>query len=277
MIKGVKMTLLKNIFEKISSITTSGIEVKSLSEDEVEVIVAEIKDLNPSEKEFIKNKLVEISKGRSSSYDPDIIAKKIYDNLFRDDGTLKDSRIVSGFAAEFFLICILIDNGFEQQFCYKNLEENSAKKGFDGLYQMNEEIWLVESKSTQEEDSISHKTTIKRAYDGITDQLAGKTKNDPWETAANHAGAFKSSDSLINKLEKLSTDYTSRNYKLLSECNLIIGSTIIHKNTSLGVSDSKKIDDYIGGHQVKNEKVVAMNLSEQDLFVEIMKEIANDK
>ena len=77
MIKGVKVTLLKNIFEKISSITTSGIEVKSLSEDEVEVIVAEIKDLNPSEKEFIKNKLVEISKGRSSSYDPDIIAKKI--------------------------------------------------------------------------------------------------------------------------------------------------------------------------------------------------------
>ena len=40
MIKGVKVTLLKNIFEKISSITTSGIEVKSLSEDEVEVIVA---------------------------------------------------------------------------------------------------------------------------------------------------------------------------------------------------------------------------------------------
>ncbi|QLB51676.1 hypothetical protein FFV08_02725 [Streptococcus sanguinis] len=277
MIKGLKMTLLKNIFEKISSITTSGIEVKSLSEDEVEVIVAEINSLNPSEKDFIKNKLVEISKGRSSSYTPNIIAKKIYDNLFRDDGTLKDSRIISGFAAEFFLICILIDNGFEQQFCYKNLEENSAKKGFDGLYQINEEIWLVESKSTQEGDNISHKTTIKRAYDGITDQLAGKTKNDPWENAANHAKSFKSSESLIHKLEQLSIEYTRENYKKLSECNLIIGSTVIHKNTAFGIIDSKKIDDYLVGHQVKNEKVVAMNLSEQDLFVEIMKEIANVK
>lgn len=40
----------------------------------------------------------------------------------------------NGAISEFLLICILLwKKVFSQEYCFKNLEENSAKKGFDGL------------------------------------------------------------------------------------------------------------------------------------------------
>ena len=47
----------------------------------------------------------------------------------------------------------------------------------------------MESKSTK---TKSHKTNIDNAYNGIKNQIEGKTENDPWENAVNHAKAAES-------------------------------------------------------------------------------------
>lgn len=272
------MTLLNNQFVPISNIT--GNCVNSLSDSEIELLISDISSLTQDEKKFIENHLVEISKGLGSPYPVKTIANKIYQTLCKFDRTtptvtgLKDPRINSGFAAEFFLICILRDNNFEQQFCYRNLEENSAKKGFDGVYTKHGEIWLVESKSTHTYGN-NHKTTIKRAYDGINDQLSGNTSNDPWENAVSHVKASTSDKSLEAKLVKYSVDYMNEDYIKLSESNLIIGSTVVKQNLGNYYNDVQNIEDCIKNHKTMNEKIVAINLSDQQIFIDVMEEIAN--
>ena len=176
----------------------------------------------------------------------------------------------------FFLICILKQSGFEQRFCYKNLEENSAKKGFDGLYKHNSEIWLVESKSSYTGHNNSHKNTIKKAYDGISNQLSGKTSNDPWENAANHSKVW-GDGSLVKKLESLSMDYVSGNYKLIDECSVILGTTLVKSDRALVEKDKEKIYEYVVDHKALNEKIVAINLLKNDIFLDILRVIKDGK
>lgn len=271
------MTLLKNTFIPISNYVKN--QVSSQSGNTVEIVFVDIPRLTSSEKKFIEKNLVEISKGVGCSYSVEKMARKIYSTLGKFDKTTNsviepvDPNRNSGFAAEFFLICILRDNGFEQHFCYRNLEENSPKKGFDGLYIKNGEKWLVESKSTH--TSKTHRTTIKRAYDSINNQLEGRTNNDPWENAASHAGLSRKNRSLVRELENLSEEYMDGNYKLLSDCNLIIGSTVIDQQISGIPSDIQKISEEVGSHKAYNEKIVTMNLDNQHIFIDVMEEIAN--
>lgn len=274
----MNISLLNNQFLQISQVTTPLTQVNSLSKNEIEILVANIDNLSQDEKDFIKSNLVEIAKGSGSTYSVNTIANKLYSNLFNKDGSLKSDDIISGFGAEFFLICILKDNNFEQCFCFRNLEENSAKKGFDGVYQKDGEVWISESKSSyaRATHNNSHKTTIKRAYDGINNQLLGRTSNDPWENAANHALSSKSSTTLVAELEKLSEDYIDGNYKQVSDCNLIIGSTVIDVDIGKTDGDIKNFYNYISNHKALNEKIIAINLSKKDIFIDIMKEIAND-
>lgn len=272
------MTLLNNKFTPISQVTNN--RINSLSGSEIEVLTSDISSLTQIEKKFIEEHLVEIAKGIESTYPANIVAKKIYRTLCKFDKTSstvigqKDPRINSGFAAEFFLICILRDNEFAQQFCYRNLEENSAKKGFDGLYARDGEMWLVESKSTHTAGN-THQTTITRAYDGITDQLDGNTSNDPWENAASHVKNATSNMSLVARLEQYSIDYMSGNYRKLSDSNLIIGSTVVNENCNDSGNGVQNIDSYIATHQTLYEKIVAINLSDQQIFIDVMEEIAN--
>lgn len=272
------MTLLNNKFTPISQITNN--RINSLSGSEIEVLTSDISSLTQIEKKFIEEHLVEIAKGIGSTYPANIVAEKIYRTLCKFDRTSstvigqKDPRINSGFAAEFFLVCILRDNDFKQQFCYRNLEENSAKKGFDGVYTKGDELWLVESKSTNSSDCM-HQTTIQRAYDGITKQLNGNTSNDPWENAASHVKNSTSDKSLVARLEKYSTDYMKENYRKLSDCNLIIGSTVVSEDICASAKSIQNIDKYIHKHRTMNEKIVAINLKKQQIFIDVMEEIKN--
>ena len=65
-----------------------------------------------------------------------------------------------------------LKNTVKQEFLFFNLEENSIKKGFDGLFSKDSETFLVESKSgTILTKGISHRTKLKTAY---TDSLSGR-------------------------------------------------------------------------------------------------------
>lgn len=269
------MSLLGNSFENISTI--DGKLMESLSKNKIEALFAPIDTIDLQEIEYIKGHLVEITKGPGSSYSVGIIAKKLYDNFFiSTDGKKerKSENIISGLVAELFLIFILKERGFEQRFCYKNLEENSAKKGFDGLYKYNNEIWLVESKSSYSGHNDSHKKTIKKAYDGISNQLSGVTSNDPWENAANHSKIW-GDDNLVKKLEQLSMDYESENYLKIGECNIILGTTLINSNIASIVKDKVIFHKYVANHKALNEKIVAINLLNCEVLLDILKEIVD--
>lgn len=273
------MTLINSRFQQISNYLDNN-KKSNLDIENIEALVLDIQSLTSLEKEYIEKNLVEISKGIDSNFDANIIAEKICSTLGNYDRVAKTvlepinvSRN-SGFAAEFFLICILRNNGFEQNFCYRNLEENSPKKGFDGLYTKNEEPWLVESKSAHSQ-AFNHLTTIKRAYSSLSQQLSGMTNNDPWENAATHAKVSRGNKSLVQSLEKLSMEHMQGNFFKMSDCNVIIGSTIVRKETVGIPSNIQEIIDNISIHETKKEKVVMINLEDQNIFLEVMKEIAN--
>ncbi len=61
----------------------------------------------------------------------------------------------------------------------------------------------------------------------------------------------------------------------MSDCNVIIGSTIVRKSTVGIPSNIQEIIDNISIHEIKKEKVVMINLEDQNIFLEVMKEIAN--
>lgn len=273
------MTLINSRFQQISNFLDKN-QTSNLDIENIEALVSDIQVLTSSEKEYIEKNLVEISKGIDSNFDAKIIADKICSTLGNYDSVAKTvlepinvSRN-SGFAAEFFLICILRNNGFEQNFCYRNLEENSPKKGFDGLYTKNNEIWLVESKSAHSQN-FNHLTTIKRAYSSLSQQLSGMTNNDPWENAATHAKVSRGNKSLVKSLEELSMNHMQGEFFKMCDCNLIIGSTIVRKNTIGIPTNIQEIIDNISTHGTKKEKVVMINLEDQNIFLEVMKEIAN--
>jgi len=174
----------------------------------------------------------------------------IYDNTFDDEdiqlvkeqlkewfkGKKGDENKQSGFVAEF--ICHLYINqlNYEQHFLFTNLEEKgSMKKGFDGLYQMDDEMWLYESKSSlPTTKSATHNSNIGEAYRDIRDKLQGKriasTGNpiSPWDNAIHHAKVADIDDNktLIENLKEFRKRFEKKDFENIKNFNVIPSSTI---------------------------------------------------
>lgn len=236
-------------------------------------IVTEITHLSDEDKEFILEYLVEISGGRESTYSAKTIATKTSQFL-----RAMDQNKFNGATAEFFLVCILRKAGFVQEFCYKNLEEGSIKKGFDGVYSKDSHIWVAESKSSESEAShrYNHKNTIDKAYSSLEKLIGGKTKNDPWENAVNHAKSAGSDKSLIKKLTKLSENYIDGNVSQIENESIIIGSTVIAQETMRIESGIDEIDNIIIKHKAKNETVAIINLKSCDILKDFLDEVVKN-
>lgn len=240
-----------------------------------------IDSLSDSDKDFIRNNLLEINSGRDSDLDLKSETIELVNYLSRLDINKRNGAI-----AEFLLICILREKGFSQEYCFKNLEENSAKKGFDGLVCKDEQFWLVESKSTQINHGNSHRNTVYRAYNGLKKQLSGANIkiNNPWRNAWNHMKIAGSTEDLQKSIANLSTNYSQKKYSTIENHKIVIGSTVIPdsktKNKSIAnISDIdnsiKSIDSYIKNHQSEDELVVAINLKTIEVVIDFFKEIAN--
>lgn len=173
--------------------------------------------------------------------------------------------------------------GFSQEYCFRNLEENSAKKGFDGLVLEGERFWLLESKSSQIGHNNSHRNTVYRAYNGLKKQLSGENEkiNNPWRNAYNHTKIAQSPHSLVQKVAELSTDYTNGNYFKIEDNNVIIGSTIIpdkrgnHHINEINFEIST-LNNFIKNHQSKDEIIIAINLQTIEIFLEYLEEIIDE-
>lgn len=248
--------------------------IKATIKDSIEMVITDIQFFSDDEKQYIEENLVEIAKGRDSNFPVKTIAKKILKFM-----SGQDIKTINGAAAEFFLVCILRKQGYSQEYCYRNLEENSIKKGFDGVFIKDDVLWLAESKSS---DSLTvhdnkHQVTISKAYRGISKQLCGGGTNDPWENAANHARATRSSDALIKRLTQLSVDYTDDNYQSIEKSNVILGSTVIATNISMINKETSIIEGYLNNHVANNELVVVVNLRDSQILTQFLEEVGDGK
>ena len=153
-----------------------------------------IEQLSETDKTFIKENLLTIISGRESSLSLKEEARELLNYLGRIDINKRNGAI-----AELVVICLLRTKGFSQEYCFRNLEENSAKKGFDGLVLEGEKFWLLESKSSQIGHNNSHRNTVYRAYKGLEKQLSGENEkiNNPWRNAYNHTKIAQSPHSLV--------------------------------------------------------------------------------
>ncbi|NHI69172.1 hypothetical protein [Lactococcus garvieae] len=237
------------------------------------VIVVDIEDFSDEEKQYISEKLVEICKGASSSYPASVVAQKLLEQFKKASDKNKN-----GLSAEFLQAIILRNQGFSQKYLFSNLEENSAKKGFDGFYMFNGDNWILESKSSfiQTAHQNKHKTTIDRSYRGIVEMVSGNTSNDPWENAANHVQiADNANKSLLKKLEDLSVDYMNNRFQRIDDLRIIVGSTVVSDSISLIEKDTESIQKYITNHQAKEELIVVVNYKHIELLFAVLEEIAN--
>ena len=172
-------------------------------------------------KSKINDELVDIYFGDS---DFDInTAKKDFYSLLNGKDDKKKYGIVSEFFAHLFLRTI----GYTQECIFRNLEERSLKKGFDGFYKMSNEFWIVESKSGYTQ--CIHKDKIKEALDDIEDKIYNTSGNNPWMNAVNHIHNLQNGNEDLNltkRVKELSKDYINKIKHHSSEFNLIPVSTI---------------------------------------------------
>lgn len=194
------------------------------------------------------------------------------------DSKKKDNRAKNGFIAEFICHLYLRYTKFEQYSLFKNLEENGPKKGFDGLYLFKDEIWVVESKST-EDISKTHESKINDAYSDIKKKLESTDKeklNDPWENALNHLDrrSVKYNETLLNNVKKLSKDFINNVEHKIKEFNIIPCSTI-YMNENWNFIDNEelkaKIESKIKNYDAKKLNILCVNKKSVECFLEFIK------
>jgi hypothetical protein len=94
------------------------------------VFTSKIDKISEIDSKFLMEFIVEIISGRESYETYDDILDTIIKRFDRASGENNEH----GYIAELLTCCILRNNGFSQEYCCKNLEENSLKKGFDGIF-----------------------------------------------------------------------------------------------------------------------------------------------
>lgn len=186
-----------------------------------EIHVLYIKDYTTELRLFLDDCFVSICEGNSGT-DLQIVKKSVNKYLERQSDETRMGAI-----AEFFIHLFLKSIGYKQECFFRNLEENSIKKGFDGYYSKGGSEWIMESKSSSDPD-VSHKDKIAEAYHGLKNKLAGKDRNNPWRNAYNHASHrdLNTNKSIIKNIKKLSDNFEKEEYTEIKNYNVIPASTI---------------------------------------------------
>ena len=244
-------------------------------DDNAQVIFIDY-DSSDTLKEMLDKHFVAICRGEKSLDDIKSIKLEIKDYLANKKHFQK-----IGAVAEFFAHLYFINKGFKQECMFLNLEEASAKKGFDGVYSKNNKILLLESKSRNFSKNVNHKANIRVAYNDLCDKFSGKSKkgikNNPWRNAYNHASHkdVNSSTRLQEELRNLSNEYQQKTYKDISFFNIIPCSTIIDESKKDENSKKKlieKIKKLIFTLKYKSIIAVAISNRIYDFFLKYLED-----
>jgi hypothetical protein len=231
--------------------------------------VLNIESINDIISKYIDETLIEIY---SKGHDTDIKIVKIKLKKYFDSKT--KGFIDIGSIAEFFTHLFLNLKQYQQECLYKNLEENSIKKGFDGFYSKDGEIWIMESKSGLiTTKDISHKSKIYESYNDLSKKLSGKCdSNNPWENAYSHAMHAGTNQDILHSIKKLEDMYTLKQFTGISEYNIIPSSSIFYQIDDFEHIDfeSLKKDIIIISKNKKFKKlnIICINKKTKNLFLE---------
>lgn len=240
----------------------------------IKLAIIDVPEIDEELKVFIDNNIVSICEGNT---DGDITTvKKDLSNLFKgSEEHPKTNDWIMGATAEFFMHLFIRSKGFKQEFLYRNLEEDSIKKGFDGLYSISSDIWLMESKSGSIDTlGISHKNKVKEAIKDLSNKIAGINQtNNPWRNAYSHVSQIdvEASTSLRSDIKKLADDFTNGQYKNVAEFNTIPCGTIFLDGTWQQFvpekikTDIESIKEKLKG---RNIYVLCMTYNTVDMFME---------
>lgn len=207
------------------------------------VVYIDIDSIDATLESLIDEYIVEIC-FKDSAFKIEKAKKYIRDFISTEDEDRK-----KGAVAEFFLHLFLNSINMEQDCLFKNLEENSPKKGFDGVYKdKNNEVWYVESKSGSV-SSCTHKGKVQEAYRDLKEKFSSTTKNDPWLNAYNHLREINPTDSLLDKFRTLSDEYDAGNAINMEEYNIAPCGTVYDDTgkTYNSIDISKDVFDYFVG------------------------------
>jgi len=199
----------------------------------------------------------------------DVVKSEIFNFL-----TTKSDDIKKGAIAEFITHLYLKVCGFNQECLFKNLEEGSIKKGFDGYYSFSNEEWIMESKSGSiDTNGISHKKKIKEAYDDLKNKIDGKGTNNPWSNAYNHAIVAGTSMDILKNIKTLSINYVRKTFPDISTLNIIPASTIYHNGNwddNLVKPDHDTIFQMSESFDYKKINIICVNKKSIDTLIEQM-------
>ena len=237
-----------------------------LLNEKIKLSIINIESFTPRLEDFINQEFVSICEGTSGN-DLDMVKSEILLFLNRQDINTK-----MGATAEFIIHLYLKYNDFNQECLFRNLEEGSIKKGFDGYYSRNNEQWIMESKSGSiKTKNISHKKKIKEAYSGLSSLIKGDSSNNPWKNAYNHAmhGDVGTKESITSSIKNMSKLYINKSYADMKDLNILPCSTI-YLNDVWESSDQDKIKndvlDLIKDFEYKQLKIICITKKTLNLF-----------
>lgn len=218
-------------------------------------------------KKLLEKYLVEIYAG-DKKYNIKTVKQQLLHFLAK-----KTSNQQKGAVAEFFTHLFLIDMKFQQEFIFSNLEDNSFKKGFDGLFTKDNVFWLMESKSGNT-IGVTHKKKINEAIEDITNKVEGKTPNNPFDNAVNHIRVVREdyNKTLYKTILDLSREYECGVFHSINEFNIIPVSTIfIDHGQSIEkiIIETKKL---LGEKEFKDIIVICIDNSVFDSFIKYLEE-----
>lgn len=202
-----------------------------------------------TQRELFDKYLVSIYEGKKHASTIELTKRRII-KTFKTK--LGNTNWLIGSTAEIYLHLLLNVLNYNQECLYQNLEENSIKKGFDGVYtDSDNKLWILESKAGADtSEQISHLSKVKEAYTDLTNKLSGTSENepnDPWMNALHHADSTTTSDDIKTKISKLSEDYVLDISHSIDEYNIIPSGTvfIVSENEPDNFNDVRIIKDQI--------------------------------
>lgn len=240
--------------------------------EKISIAIIDIQEINSEFKNLIDNNLVFICEGNSGG-DINTVKKDLV-QLFEN----KDNKWKMGAIAEFFAHLYIRTQYYKQEFLYRNLEEDSIKKGFDGLFSKDNDFWLMESKSGSiKSKGITHKSKVKEAINDLSNKVKGTEKtNNPWKNAYSHASLIdvNASDSLRKDLKRLSDNFINGIYGDINDFNTIPCGTIFldgewkaFESENI-LQDIKSLSKELYG---KNVFVICVTQKTIDMFLEYIK------
>jgi hypothetical protein len=225
--------------------------------EENSIHFVKIEALDQNLKDEIDAQLVSISNG-TQPLPLDIVKSKLTTYFAGKSNNQK-----MGSVAEFMVHLYLRSVGFQQECLFRNQEENSLKKGFDGYYSLEGEEWIMESKSGRiSTQNNSHPTKIITAYNDLKDKIEGRTTNDPWHNAYSHANAVGAGDNILANLTALTIQFTRGQFPPMSGLNISPASTIYHEDTWLEVNlnhDPALVGDKIASMEFRKIQAVCID------------------